>query len=74
MTLYDTLGKDAIEYILDQTYIKTIVLSADKIGNIIDLKKEGKINLITHIIYFDEAKQSDVELARANGLILYSIS
>lgn len=31
VTLYDTLGKDSIEYILDQTSIKTIFCSADKI-------------------------------------------
>ena len=63
VTLYDTLGKDSIEYILDQTYIKTVVLSGDKIKNIAELKKEGKIKALTHIIYFDAAKQADLELA-----------
>jgi len=68
VTLYDTLGKDAIEYIMDQTYIKTVVLSADKLKNIIDLKKEGKIALNTHIIYFDEAKPADLEAAAQVGI------
>lgn len=60
VTLYDTLGKESLEYILDQTYIKTVVLSADKIKNIVDLKKEGKIPKTTHIIYFDEVKPADL--------------
>ena len=72
VTLYDTLGKESLEYILDQTYIKTIVLSADKIKNIIDLKKEGKIPKITHVIYFDELKPADLESAKGVGLTLIS--
>jgi len=38
VTLYDTLGKESIEYILNQTQVKTLVLSADKIQGIIELK------------------------------------
>jgi long-chain acyl-CoA synthetase len=53
VTLYDTLGKESMEYILDQTHIKTIVLSSDKIKNVVDLKKEGKLTKLTHAIYFD---------------------
>jgi len=63
VTLYDTLGKESLEYILDQTYIKTVVLSADKIKNIVDLKKEGRIPKVTHIIYFDEVKPADLSAA-----------
>jgi long-chain acyl-CoA synthetase len=72
VTLYDTLGKDSLEYILDQTYIKTCVLSADKLKNLVELKKEGKIPLLTHVIYFDEVKPADVEAAQQNGLTLVS--
>ena len=72
VTLYDTLGKDSLEYILDQTYIKTVVLSADKLKNIVELKKEGKIGLLTHVIYFDEVKPADLEAAKSSGLTLES--
>ena len=68
VTLYDTLGKDSIEYIMDQTYIKTVVLSGDKMKNIVELKSEGKIANLTHVIYFDEAKQADLEMASKLGL------
>lgn len=36
-----------------------------------DLKKEGKINDLLHIIYFDEAKQSDIDLAKEVGVTLH---
>ena len=59
VTLYDTLGPESIEYILDQTFIKTVVCSADKVKNVVELKKQGKIPSTTHIIYFDEIKSVD---------------
>lgn len=65
VTLYDTLGKDSIEYILDQAHVKTLVLSSDKVKVVLDLKKEGKIPKLTHLIYFDEIKPADLELAQS---------
>jgi hypothetical protein len=47
-------------------------LSADKLKNIVELKKEGKIPLLTHVIYFDEVKPADKQLAEANGLTIVS--
>ena len=63
VTLYDTLGKESLEYILDQTKIKTTFCSAEKIKSILDLKKESKVPSLTHVVYFDEAKQTDKDLA-----------
>jgi long-chain acyl-CoA synthetase len=56
VTLYDTLGADSIDYILNQTSIRTVVCSADKIKGLIDIKAAGKLPLLSHIIYFDDAK------------------
>lgn len=39
VTLYDTLGKESIDFIMNQTKIKTTVCSADKISVLLDLKK-----------------------------------
>lgn len=71
VTLYDTLGQESIDFILNQTYMKSIVLSADKIKNIVSLKVAGKIPTLTHLIYFDEAKSEDVEAAKASGLNVF---
>ena len=70
VTLYDTLGEDSTEYIIDQTKIKTCFLSADKIKLILSLKKKGKIPSLDHLIHFDpvseeiakQAKEFDVKL------------
>jgi long-chain acyl-CoA synthetase len=70
VTLYDTLGHESIDYILDQTSIRTVVLSAERIRNISDLKSKGKISSTTHIIYYDDAKPSDIEYAKSTGLIV----
>jgi long-subunit acyl-CoA synthetase (AMP-forming) len=52
VTLYDTLGADSIDYILNQTSIRTVVCSADKIKGLIDIKAAGKLPLVSHIIHF----------------------
>ncbi|CDW80098.1 amp-binding enzyme family protein [Stylonychia lemnae] len=70
VTLYDTLGKDSIEYILDQSQIKTLVLSADKIKIILEIKAVGKLPSLSHLIYFDEAKDQDLEKAAEIGVTL----
>ena len=51
--LYDTLGKEAIEYILDQTQMKTVVCSADKIRTLLTLKAQDKVKNLDTIIYCD---------------------
>jgi long-chain acyl-CoA synthetase len=54
--LYDTLGKEAVEYILDQAYIKTVFCEPEKVKNLVALKKAGNIQTVTHIIYFEDTK------------------
>ena len=72
VTFYDTLGQDSIDFILNQTQMRTLVCSADKIKNIRDLKIGGKIPVTTHVIYFDEVKPEEIELASSCGLTLVS--
>ena len=57
--LYDTNGIDSIEYILDQTRIKTVFCSSNKVGALLQLKAQEKINNLTHIIYFEEVNEED---------------
>lgn len=45
-----------------------MILSGDKIKNLVDLKKDGKIARCTHLIYFDEAKASEIEQGESAGL------
>lgn len=45
-----------------------MVCSADKVKNIIDLKKDGKIKHTTHIIYFEENKKIEIDEIEASTL------
>ncbi|KAI7897488.1 uncharacterized protein BX663DRAFT_444996 [Cokeromyces recurvatus] len=52
VALYDTLGPEAMEHIINETEMQYIVVSKDKIKNILDIK--DKIPTVKHIISMDE--------------------
>ena len=72
ITLYDTLGKDSIDYILDQCYVRTVITSADKLKVLTEIKKNGLLKVVTHVIYFDKIEDADLENARSAGLTVIS--
>lgn len=72
VTLYDTLGKEFIEYIINQTQLNTLVLQSDKIKKILELKEAQKINLLNNLIVLDQISQEDNEKAKALNLTVYS--
>jgi len=41
--LYDTLGEDTVHYVLNQTKVKTLALSASHVDLIIKLKNSGQL-------------------------------
>ncbi len=60
--LYDTLGENAVEYIINHAECKVAFISAAKVG--VFLKTKGKIPTITTLVYWgtpteDELKQLD---------------
>jgi long-chain acyl-CoA synthetase len=61
--LYDTLGKEFLDFILNQTQIRTVSLSSDKISSLLSLKSQEKLPYLKNLIYFDECSQEDKELA-----------
>ena len=63
VTLYDTLGKDSLEYILNQTQIRTCLISADKIKSLLELHQSGKLDNLQHLIYLDDVSPEDEKLA-----------
>lgn len=68
--LYDTLGKESIDFILDQCHIQTVVCSADKVKVLIDLKKAGKIPKLHTVIFFDPLPQESIDEVEGSGLTL----
>lgn len=70
VTLYDTLGKDSIDYILNVCKIRTVVVSADKIRILLDLQKEGKLQHLRTLIYLDVPTREDELLAESLNIQL----
>lgn len=71
MALYDTLGAEAMEYIVNQVDMEFIVASPDKVANISRLK--DKLPTIKTVIAMDDAvKQEDKDAAAKAGLVLHT--
>jgi len=73
VALYDTLGQEAMEYIMSQCRVKTMVLSSDKVKVIAGHKKNGNLKDLKNLIYFDSLSEADKAAAEATGLTLYSM-
>ena len=54
VTVYDTLGDVALEYIFNQTKLTTLVIEAKVLKKIINLAKDGKSGQIKNLIVLDK--------------------
>lgn len=70
VTLYDTLGKSSIEFIIDQTQLETVALSGDKLKSMLAMKQEGLLNSVKSFLYFDQATEEDKAKAQELGVEL----
>ncbi|KAI7879036.1 acetyl-CoA synthetase-like protein [Lichtheimia hyalospora FSU 10163] len=71
VALYDTLGAEAMEYIINQVDMEFIVASPDKVGNIARLK-DRLPTIKTVIAMGDTIKQEDKDAAAKAGLVLHT--
>lgn len=71
VALYDTLGAEAMEYIINQTSMEYIVLSADKLDNIVRLKSQIA-TISTAIVMDDEVDAAKKAEAEAAGIKVYT--
>ena len=61
VTIYDTLGDQAIEFILQQTQLTTIVIEEKGVAKILGLAKQHKVGKLQHLILLDEIEQSVID-------------
>ena len=73
VTLYDTLGAESTEYIIDQCELKTVFLTRDKIKGLVDLVKAGKINTLKNFVLLDELTEEDEKLCADNDVKTHKI-
>lgn len=71
VALYDTLGPEAIDYIVNQVEMEFIVASADKLRNIVRLKE--RLPTIKTVIIMDQQniKADDKEAAAQAALAVH---
>ena len=72
VTLYDTLGIESTEYIINQWELKTICVNRDKIKSLANLKKAGKANTLQNFISFDEITEEDEKVCEELEIKLYT--
>ncbi|CAO3594617.1 unnamed protein product [Absidia cylindrospora] len=71
VALYDTLGAEAIEYIVNQTDMEYIVATADKLKNITQLK--DRLPTIKHVIIMDNNVDTiEKQNAEQVGLLVHT--
>ncbi|OMJ95437.1 hypothetical protein SteCoe_1203 [Stentor coeruleus] len=72
--LYDSLGKDHIDFIFSQTNLKTAVLSNNKLSRILELKKEGKCQSLQTIISMEDPNNNQRAECQELGVKLYGFN
>lgn len=70
--MYDTLGPEAVVYILDQTQVTTVSCTANYVKMFFELKNEGKSSNLQNLIVWDEVSADNKSLAEKAGLKIYS--
>lgn len=67
--LYDTLGIDNIEYIIDQTEMTCVMVSIKQIATLMTLRKAGKVPNLINIIHFESLSADEKqEMQESTGL------
>jgi len=70
VALYDTLGNEAVEFIYEQTGIKTTFSSGENIQKILNNLKEGKLTGLKNVVSFDAITEEQKKTAEEFGLNL----
>jgi long-chain acyl-CoA synthetase len=52
VTLYDTLGRDSTQHIIEQCNLRTIACSVENVKRLVQLKSEKMVPELTTLIYF----------------------
>ena len=68
--LYDTLGENAVEYIVNHAECKIAFVSAKKIG--VFLKTKGKIPTVTTVIYWGTPTEEEIKDLGELGINVFS--
>ncbi len=71
VTLYDTLGVEATDYILNQCELKTVFCTSDKISQLAKSKLDGKVSTLLNLVLLDSGTIIEIEEGTNAGLKVY---
>lgn len=74
VALYDTLGQDALAYIMELTELRTIGIEGSLVDKLLNLKKKEteRLSYLTAIINFDNTtSQENLDLANELGVQIF---
>lgn len=77
VTIYDTLGDKAIEYILSQTEVKTMVTECKNLKKLLELKKQNLLSKVENFILLEDESGSNDEIKKElkeQGMHLYTFN
>ena len=73
VTIYDTLGDIAIEFIIGQTQLKTIIIESNVLAKMTKIIKEGKANTVKNLIVVNgEDDPESMEELKKLGINLFT--
>lgn len=61
VTLYDTLGGDSSEYIIQQAELTTVVCTSDHINDLASIKESGNVPQLQNVIVMNDYTQDQVD-------------
>ncbi|CDW76486.1 long-chain-fatty-acid--ligase 5 [Stylonychia lemnae] len=68
VAFYDTLGPQAVEFVLRQTTLTSVSSAGQYVAGLIKLKKDGKANSLQNIVSFDEVSQDIINQGEQVGI------
>ena len=74
IAFYDTLGPQAVEFVIRQTNLTTISCSGNYLPSLIKLKREGKANTVENLVSFDKFEAQLKDDGKSAGLNIYHIN
>ncbi len=72
VSFYDTLGEDAMAFILSQTQLITIFMAKEGIKAIFTLGSQKRLSNLKNIVLFEDPDQQLIEEASKIGIKVYS--
>jgi long-chain acyl-CoA synthetase len=74
LPLYDTLGEDAVDFMLEETEVSTLFVSVELLGQHIKRLKSGKFSHLKQLVIMDENALTDENIKALEGTKWYKFS